>query len=79
MKPGVVIDANVPIVASDRLWPGIALIWPLSNLPMRGPSMITPAKAAQPPTLCTTVEPAKSYMPSFDSQPPPQTQCPTTG
>ncbi len=33
-----------------------------------------PARAAHPPTECTTVEPAKSNMPSFASQPPPQIQ-----
>ena len=48
-------------------------------LPMRGPSSRMPANAAQPPTECTTVEPAKSNMPSAASQPPPQIQCPVTG
>ena len=44
-------NMNVPIVASDRLCPGIALMWPLSYLPIRGPSITTPASAAHPPTL----------------------------
>jgi hypothetical protein len=35
---------------------------------------MTPASAAQPPTECTTVEPAKSHMPAFCSHPPPQIQ-----
>src|SRR6056300_203302 len=49
---------NVPNVASVRLEPGIGITRPsFEYLPMRGPRMIAPAKAAQPPTECTTVEP----------------------
>ena len=43
-------------------------------LPRRGPRTRMPASAAQPPTLCTTVEPAKSQKPAVASQPPPQIQ-----
>ena len=52
---------------------------PGPNLPRRGPSTRIPASAAQPPTLCTTVEPAKSQKPAVASQPPPQIQWPVTG
>src|SRR3989338_8697171 len=69
-----------PMVASERLCPGTGLILPFSSyFPKRGPSTITPAKAAQPPTECTTVEPAKSHIPSFANQPPPQIQCQVIG
>src|SRR3989338_6356715 len=52
---------NVPIVARLRLCPGIGFIEPSSlYFPNLGPSIITPANAAQPPIECTTVEPAKS-------------------
>ena len=68
------------MVAEVMLWPGMALILPSSAyLPMRGPSIMMPASAAQPPIECTTVEPAKSNKPSLASQPPPQIQWPTIG
>ena len=70
------------MMANGIEWPGIARGLPsLPYLPMRGPSMAAPMSAAQPPTLCTTVEPAKSWngVSSCDSQPPPQTQWTTTG
>src|SRR3989338_10860273 len=70
---------NVPRVAKDKLWPGIGLTLPLLYLPNRGPSNNTPAKAAHPPTECTTVEPAKSNIPFCASHPPPQIQWPTIG
>src|SRR3989338_3645510 len=69
-----------PISASDILCPGIALIRPLGpNFPKRGPRIMAPVRAAQPPTECTTVDPAKSQKPDFASQPPPQIQCPMVG
>src|SRR6056297_131353 len=70
---------NVPRVASARLDPGIGFTRPSLYLPRRGPSTITPARAAQPPTECTTVEPAKSEKPISDSQPPPHCQEPEIG
>ncbi len=71
---------SAPIVADVMLWPGMGLIRPsLPNLPMRGPRRITPARAAQPPTEWTTVEPAKSHMPSLARKPPPQIQWPVIG
>src|SRR6056297_692067 len=71
---------NVPNVASARLEPGIGWTLPsLSYLPRRGPSTMAPARAAQPPTECTTVEPAKSEKPASDSQPPPHCQEPEIG
>jgi hypothetical protein len=47
-----------PMVAAVRLFLPSALY-----LPMRGPRMMTPARAAQPPMECTWVEPAKSRKP----------------
>ena len=49
------------------------------NLPSLGPTTSTPASAAQPPTPCTMVEPAKSWNPSSCSHPPPHVQAPTIG
>ena len=51
---------KTPIVASGILEPGIAWTLPLLYLPTRAPRTRTPARAAQPPTECTRVEPAKS-------------------
>ena len=49
------------------------------NLLSLGPTTNAPASAAQPPTPCTMVEPAKSWKPRTASQPPPQVQAPTIG
>src|SRR5688572_9131231 len=50
-----------PIVAAIMLWPGIGLTLPSAEyLPIRGPSIQAPTRAAQPPIECTWVEPAKS-------------------
>ena len=58
---------NVPIVARGRLEPGIGFTEPSSAyLPERAPMMIAPVNAAQPPTECTIVEPAKSRKPASD-------------
>ncbi len=71
---------NTPIVTSGMLCPMIGLMLPpLTYLPIRGPRMITPARAPQPPTECTSVEPAKSWKSRAASQPPPQFQEPTMG
>ena len=51
---------KVPSIAMGRWWPGMATALPSLNLPMRGPSTSAPARAAAPPTACTTPEPAKS-------------------
>jgi len=40
---------------------------------------MAPARAAQPPTLWTTVEPAKSKKPILARKPPPQIQWPVMG
>ena len=40
---------------------------------------VTLVKAHTPPTMCTAVEPAKSWKPISESQPPPQIQWPDTG
>ena len=71
---------NMPSEASGREWAAMTLGLPSGpNLPIRGPSARVPMKAAQPPTACTTVEPAKSAKPRLASQPPPQIQWPTIG
>ena len=71
---------NTPSAAMDRLWPRMARGLPsFPYLPMRGPSIFAPIKAHTPPTMCTQVEPAKSWKPRSLSQPPPQIQCPDTG
>ena len=70
---------NVPRVASARFEPGIGLVLPSLYLPMRGPRTIQPARAAQPPTECTTVEPAKSEKPASFNQPSPHSHEPEIG
>ena len=66
---------NTPSAPITILCPGIALEFPsLSYFPMRAPSILAPTKAATPPTICTAVEPAKSWNPSCASQPPPHIQ-----
>ena len=83
---------KTPRLASARLCPGMARDFlSLSYFPIRGPRMAAPTRAIQPPTECTTVDPAKSWNvvpnvfiinePSspFINQPPPQVQCPLTG
>ena len=70
---------NVPSVASARFEPGNGFTLPSLYLPRRGPSTMAPARAAQPPTECTTVEPAKSEKPASDNQPPPHCQEPEIG
>ena len=55
--------------------PGIAFGLPsLPYLPIRGPNIAAPTRAATPPVICTAVEPAKSWNPISESQPPPQIQ-----
>src|SRR5690606_10717178 len=51
---------NTPIIASGAEEFGNVFDLPFSYLPRRGPSKITAASAAHPPTECTTVDPAKS-------------------
>ena len=77
---------NTPRPAMGMLWPGMARAMPSAlYLPIRGPMTTAPARAIQPPTECTTVEPAKSMKPRSSSQPPPppnrplHAQCPLTG
>src|SRR3990172_9919546 len=54
-------STKTPMVADVRLWPGIGLTFPaLLYLPMRGPRIHIPDRAAHPPIECTMVEPAKS-------------------
>ena len=50
-----------PMKAAIMLWPGIACTLPSdAYLPMRGPRIRAPVRAAQPPTECTAEQPAKS-------------------
>ncbi len=66
---------NTPSATRMILWPGMALGLPeASYLPVRGPKANEPTNANQAPTLCTTVEPAKSQKPRSANQPPPQIQ-----
>src|SRR5580704_1702483 len=52
---------NVPVTTYTTLWAGKTRIFPPGpNFPRRGPSMIASAMAQNPPTACTTVDPAKS-------------------
>ena len=54
-------STNMPSVAKGMLQPGIAWTWPFGPyLPLRGPSRMTPAKAAAAPHRWTMPEPAKS-------------------
>ena len=71
---------NTPSVTTNTLEGGVAFTLPSAlNLPKRGPTTSTPARAAQPPVPWTMVEPAKSWKPSWASHPPPQVQEPTMG
>jgi hypothetical protein len=84
---------TAPIEAMTRSWGGVGPPPSRANfLPMRGPRTMAPHRAMKPPTVCTTVEPAKSrnHRPSFvmpenqpmvvPSQPPgPQIQWPMIG
>jgi len=69
----------MPSVASARLEPGIGCTLPSLYLPIRGPRMIAPVSAAQPPTECTMVDPAKSEKPAALRKPPPQLQLACSG
>ena len=71
---------NTPKAPTVRLCPGIAFdLPPFVYLPIRGPRMMAPIRAATPPTICTAQEPAKSWNPIWLINPPPQIQCPDTG
>lgn len=80
-------SSSAPSIASGRLPAGITGGGPSAGKrPALGPMRITTSSATQPPTLCTTVDPAKSTKPSSASQPrapgshaPPQAQWPNTG
>src|SRR5258708_34714310 len=77
-----------PIRTAEMSCPMIGLAEPSRlNLPMRGPTIMQTASAVRPPTECTTPEPAKSayplpnprFVPSCESQPPPQAQLAKSG
>ncbi len=66
---------NTPSAPRVKLCPGIALAPPFSSyLSILAPRIFAPQKAATPPTICTAVEPAKSWNPNVESHPPPQIQ-----
>ena len=71
--PGIALDSRTgrPFLSTT---PSLG-----SYLPMRGPRIAAPTNAAVPPTRWTAAEPAKSWKPRSDSQPPPQIQCPEIG
>jgi len=71
---------KTPRVTVGMLDGGVGRAVPsLRNLPRRGPTTRRPARAAQPPVPCTMVDPAKSWNPSWYSQPSHQVQAPTIG
>ena len=71
---------KTPSVTSSMFEGGVGLTVPSRrNLPSLGPTTSMPASAAQPPVLCTMVEPAKSWNPRSLSQPPPHVHAPTIG
>ena len=60
---------SVPNTAKGKLDPVNFPLFACEYLPIRGPNIITAAKAIQPPTECTIVLPAKSINPKSESQP----------
>ena len=71
---------KTPSVTTRMFEGGVALATPSRrNLPSLGPTTSIPASAAQPPVLCTIVDPAKSWNPSPSSHPPPHVHAPTIG
>ena len=72
---------STPRPTSGMEWPGIARGLPSGPyLPIRGPSSSSTARAPVAPARWTTVEPAKSCIPTFAcSQPPPKIQWLTIG
>jgi hypothetical protein len=67
------------MVTSGMLWPMIGLIAAVDVLAQARPQHDHARQRAQPPTECTSVEPAKSWKPMSFSQPPPHFQEPTIG
>ena len=71
---------NTPSAPIVILCPGIAftfVIFPFLsfvNFPIRGPRIAAPTRALIPPTMWMAHEPAKSWKPICESQPPPQIQ-----
>ena len=73
-------NMKTPNAPKAKLCPGMTFDLPEAEyLPSLGPTTIAPANATHAPTECTTVEPAKSWNPISDNQPPPQIQCPEIG
>ena len=71
---------KTPSVTAGTLDGGVDFTVPSARyLPSRGPTINTPAKAAQPPVEWTMVEPAKSLKPISNSQPSPHVHEPMIG
>ena len=81
LKPNQPMNSrSTPAMARGMLWPGRARGLPSSvYLPMRGPSTMAPARAANPPVMWTRPEPAKSMKPASSSHPAPHFQLTTIG
>ena len=78
-------NMNTPSAPRGMLCPGNAFTFTtlpfssLTNLPIRGPSILAPMIAEIPPTICIQHEPAKSWKPNCANQPPPHIQCASIG
>ena len=76
---------KTPSAPIGRLCPGNAFtfvtlpVLSFTNLPIRGPSIAAPIRAEIPPTMWMQLEPAKSWKPIWESQPPPHVQCASIG
>ena len=62
LKPNQPMHSSHEPIASQGIDDGgMPTVRPLSKRPSRGPSLRTAEKPSQPPTACTTMEPAKSW------------------
>jgi hypothetical protein len=62
LKPNQPMHRSQEPIASHGIDEGgMPAARPFSKRPSRGPSLCTAAKASQPPTACTTTDPAKSW------------------
>ena len=74
------VGLRVSCLLYTSLCPGNALTFVIlpdlsfTNFPIRGPSILAPMSAERPPTIWMAQEPAKSWNPICESQPPPQIQ-----
>src|SRR5690606_37515293 len=69
LKPNQPIQRiKTPKAPKAMLCPGITLALPSTYLPILGPTILAATRAANPPTACTTEEPAKSTNPASLNQ-----------